>query len=242
MGRLLIVTEIALISFTWMCDQIKPYVQLDNRERIQIAGEPFVFSTLANREIELRQNLIYRTRQAKNFGLFWPLRFLWRLLDKTGFYNAPATTHFDETDDAWATGRILEIFEILSVIPILHLFVLFLKHIPFLRSYRTPGEYKPLNAKEGVGKTNEHIHPSVAYRQAEHKTYRPEALNGFVRSKKNAKKHVYVWKKGDVVIPEYVIKRTDCISRHLAEHSRAKEFVNLLVEKGDKLKFGPQDD
>ncbi|KZL85580.1 peptidoglycan binding domain-containing protein [Colletotrichum incanum] len=230
--------QIALISFTWMCDQIKPFLKLDNVEKLNKNFPPSVSSSLAHREIETRRRLIHGAKH-KDFGSFWPLQYFWRILDQIRSYLSSVTMNFDEENDFWATGPIIDIFGILKAFLFLHIFVRVLKHIPFLSSYRTPGEYKNTKntTKIGVDDTNEQIHPSVHYRWTQCGDYQPESLKGFLRSKKMKKQkdgkltQLYEWKKGKVVLPEYVIKSDEHISRHLINHFGAKDFMTPLMEK-----------
>ncbi|GKT41621.1 uncharacterized protein ColSpa_01802 [Colletotrichum spaethianum] len=194
-----------------------------------------VSSSLAHREIISRKRLIHSAKH-KNFGSFWPLQLFWRGLDYMKIYIASATVDFDEADDSWATGLTIDIFDILNMFLISRLFVFFLKVIPFMSSYRTPGEYNKDTAQGGTGKTNEQIHPSVHYRKTKIYGYGPKSLEGFSRSKRMEQKDgklssMYEWTKGTVVIPEYMIKKTDYISRHLVRHSSAKDFIIPLMEK-----------
>ncbi|KAL0930047.1 peptidoglycan binding domain containing protein [Colletotrichum truncatum] len=223
--------QLALISFTWMCDQIKPFVQLDNREN---DGSFTASSTLAEREIKSRRNLISQARQRKNYGSFWPLQLMLQGLEYIGVYRAPPTSTFDVVDDAWSTGPIVDIFEILKVLIFAPIITFFLKLIPFLSSYRTPGGYHKGTRGEELGETNEMIHPAVAWRQIGCHEYHPKSLEGFTRWKKPNQKgsslpQKYEWMRGNEIIPEYVIKSTDCISRRLAQETNAREFVASLV-------------
>ncbi|GJC84228.1 uncharacterized protein ColLi_07066 [Colletotrichum liriopes] len=229
--------QIALISFSWMCDQIKPFLELDNEEKSNTDVPPVVSSSLAHREIETRRRLIHGAKH-KDYGSFWPLQYFWWALDQIRSYINSTTMDFDEANDAWATGPIIDIFGILKAIFFLHIFVRFLKLIPFLSSYRTPGEYKNTEntTRIGVNETNEEIHPSVHYRWAQCSDYQPDPLKGFLRSKKVEQKgdklpHLYEWKKDKIVLPEYLIKSEDHISRHLVKHFGAKEFMTPLMEK-----------
>jgi len=82
--------------------------------------------------------------------------------------------------------------------------------------YRTPGEYRA-----NKGRTNEYIHPTVAYRMdrlADEDKYEPVALKGFERKKvtteekqadgsvKEVVSYEWVKAKGNVRIPEYKIR------------------------------------
>ncbi|TQN65420.1 hypothetical protein CSHISOI_10016 [Colletotrichum shisoi] len=211
--------QLALLSFTWMCDQISKFVRIDDEQKKSDDPRPRPSSSLADREIESRRKLI---RSAKINESLWWNRLLQPVrtgFNHTGFFESPLKAVPDDADDAWATGPVVEMFE-----P-------FMKFVPFLSKYRTPGEYKKDSAGNDLGQTNEKMHPSVHYRVAIHPSYRPRPLEGFLRCKniQAPGRPRYEWKKGDVVIPEYVIKDTDYVSRRLAERSRGgKEFLASL--------------
>jgi hypothetical protein len=58
-------------------------------------------------------------------------------------------------------------------------------------------------------------------------SYKPKALRGFERTVDGGKG--YVWKKGNVQIPEFVIKAEDAFSRYIAEQDRyAPEFIKSI--------------
>ncbi|KAK1993957.1 hypothetical protein LX36DRAFT_728593 [Colletotrichum falcatum] len=233
--------QMALITFAWMCDQITPFVQLDDGK---VKETPDHFSSLAAREIASRNDLIRRSKE-KSSGIFGFLQRLWRLL--AYFIYAPPE---DDQGYDWATGPIIDIFDILGGFLILGVTVFLLKLIPFTSSYRTPGQYKDPSQK---GVTNEMIHPSAHYRLASRLDYNPKSLKGFIRSKitedprkpKTLKyfstsedkgpRPMYEWKRKEgekeVKIWEYVIKKEDRISRHLIEYSKAKEFMAPLMER-----------
>ncbi|KAK2046781.1 hypothetical protein LZ31DRAFT_518777 [Colletotrichum somersetense] len=215
--------QIALITFTWMCDQIAPFIRLDDEGR---KNDP-EFSTLAHREIESRNYLMFKTEQDKNAGL---LGFLWRRWRRVvSFMQKTSTTDNNRGTDIWATGDILDVFQILGSFYIFGIFVFFLKLFPLTYTNRMPGHYKD-EFQEG-SETKEMIHPSTYYRMAERPDYKPYSLQPIPGPKKgeyngqNPK-----WKSKDVNIPGYVIRKEDRISRHLVNHSRAKGFMDPLME------------
>jgi hypothetical protein len=62
-------------------------------------------------------------------------------------------------------------------------------------------------------------------------SYKPKALRGFERTADGGKG--YVWTKGNVKIPEFVIKTGDAFSRHVAEQDRsaggnARDFLKSI--------------
>lgn len=202
-----------------MCDQISKFVRIDDEQKKGGDSEWRPSLSLADREIASRQKLIHGAKMKES--LWWnrllqPVRIG---INHTWFFESSLKAVPDDADDAWANGPVIEIFE-----P-------FMKFLPFLSKYRTPGEYKKDSAGNDIGQTNEEMHPSIHYRVANHPSYRPTPLEGFLRCKNIQKpgRPWYEWKKGDVVIPEYVIKDTDYVSRRLAERSRGgKEFLASL--------------
>ncbi|KAK1983326.1 hypothetical protein LZ30DRAFT_714609 [Colletotrichum cereale] len=220
--------QLSLISFAWMCDQVTPLIRLDDKP---MEGKPDS-SELAQREMEARKELILRIKRERESGLLCHLRRLLRRVFPVD-YAAPTYKEDDQSDDLWATGSMVDIFDILGGFLILGLVVFFLKLVPFMSSYRTPGQYKDANQK-GRGITNEMIHPSVYYRHINVLEYSPKSLMGFSRSKRsNAKgdqlSPKYEWRSKEVVLPEYQIKEEDHISRHMIEHSKAREFMAPLM-------------
>ncbi|KAJ0307382.1 hypothetical protein COL516b_003996 [Colletotrichum fioriniae] len=219
--------QIALISFTWMCDQIKSFIQLDDEHGYR--NGKYTMSTLADREISSRNRLIHSSRHQQPFGVSWVVQRVRQGLDYSKIYEMFLKAPSYDPADAWATGPIVDIFA-----PIM-------RAVPFLSKFRTPGEYKKDDVGNDLGQTNEEIHPSVNYRVANHATYNPRSLEGFIRSKKVAskgKKHefLYEWKKGEVVVPEYVIKPADLIARRLAEFSTGgNKFVDALVKRAEVM-------
>ncbi|OLN81956.1 hypothetical protein CCHL11_08614 [Colletotrichum chlorophyti] len=209
--------QLALISFTWMCDQISGLLQLNDQRE----GESG--STLADREIAARKKLIASSRMGKGlFGFKSPAQLGRAALSFTGLIST------DEGNDAWALGPIIDPISMVMRIPSFGLVL----------ADRTPGEYKKDRAENAPGITNEKVHPSVFYRKSYSKgSYNPASLKQFERQKTSARgrkngqvQNLYEWRKGNLAIPEYVIKPEDYISRRLAECSKGgKEFVEGLV-------------
>ncbi|KAK2063394.1 hypothetical protein LY76DRAFT_588573 [Colletotrichum caudatum] len=216
--------QIALITFTWMCDQIAPFIRLDDEA---LVDDP-EFSTLAHREIESRNYLMFKTEQDKNAGMSG---FLWRQWRRVVYFmQKTSTTDNNRRADIWATGDILDVFQILGSFYILDIFVFFLKlFLPFTYTNRTPGHYKD-EFQEG-SETKEMIHPSTYYRMVERPDYKPYSLEPIPgREREDINGQNPQWKSKDVIIPGYVIRNKDRISRHLVNHSRANGFMDPLME------------
>ncbi|KAK1598406.1 uncharacterized protein LY79DRAFT_539081 [Colletotrichum navitas] len=214
--------QIALITFAWMCDQIAPFIGLDDGK---VEGKPDSFSSLANREIEARNYLMFGLDQKRNSGL---LGFLRRKLQSVASL-APATTNNNGGADIWGTGDIIDVFKIFESFYIFGIFVFFLKLLPFTYTDRTPGHYKD-EFREGSD-TKEMIHPSVYYRMSERPDYTPGSLVPIPEPKKGDCNRLQPkWKSKEVNIQGYVIKKEDRISRHMINQSRAKNFMAPLME------------
>ncbi|KAF0324258.1 hypothetical protein GQ607_008432 [Colletotrichum asianum] len=211
--------QLALISFAWMCDQIKPYLQLDDDAVYE------TLSTLADREVEQRKRMIQDLRSGKDYGSNWATKPFWKVLDYTGVYKASKKV---VPEDGWALGTIVDSFTGMMKMS--------------GSKYRTPGRYKDDNDGKDMSETKEEIHPSVFLRHETLSAYRPYSLTGFERfekssktSKKGRHKVMRGWRNGNLVIPEYVIKPTDTISRRLAEcFAGGKEFVAKLDDTGNE--------
>ncbi|KAJ3962707.1 hypothetical protein N0V92_000601 [Colletotrichum tropicale] len=208
--------QLALISFAWMCDQIKLYLQLDNDEVYN------TLSTLADREVEQRKRMIQDLRSGKDYGSNWVTQPFWKVLDFTGVYKASKK---GVTEDGWALGTIVDSFTGMMKMS--------------GSKYRTPGRYKEDNADKDMSETKEEIHPSVFLRYESLSGYRPKSLTGFKRFEERSKKGSLTkvtrgWRNGNLVIPEYVIKPDDKISRRLAEwFAGGREFVARLDDAGN---------
>ncbi|KAJ0287376.1 hypothetical protein COL940_002588 [Colletotrichum noveboracense] len=157
--------QLALISFAWMCDQIKPYLQLDDDEVYN------TLSTLADREVEQRKRTIQDLRSGKDYGSNWVTQPFWKVLDFTGVYKASKK---GVTEDGWALGTIVDSFTGMMKMS--------------GSKYRTPGRYKEDNADKDMSETKEEIHPSVFLRYESLSGYRPISLTGFKRFEERSKK------------------------------------------------------
>ncbi|KAK2010399.1 hypothetical protein LZ32DRAFT_681462 [Colletotrichum eremochloae] len=224
--------QIALITFAWMCDQISPLIQLDDG---RVKGQPADFSRLAHREIQARRHLIDRLEQERYSGLFGPLRRAWGLA-VSPMHRASKPSKDNRRDDTWATGDTIDVFKILGGFLFLRVIVFFLKFLPFVYTERAPGHYKDPTG-DGSDVTNERIHPSVYYRMSERPDYTPKTLEPFPRPQKGGNNVQPKWKSKEISIPGYVIRAEDRISRHLVEHSRAKEFMAPLMERRENGKL-----
>ncbi|TDZ38794.1 Uncharacterized protein C8035_v006535 [Colletotrichum spinosum] len=223
------VEQLALISFTWMCDQISRLVQLDDErvEGIYGTSNPGTLSTLADREIESRKKLIEYSMQAQGLGLQTVVRAARWALDLAGIIKA------DSANNAWALGPLVDTTSLLMKLDFFGLAV----------SDRTPGQYNKRDfAGNGRGVTNEAIHPAAFYRKDHLAAYKPGALRNFerypaIREGKGGKvEYLYEWRRKQwlltpgLTIPEYMMKPTDYISRRLAERTTGgSTFVAQLV-------------
>jgi len=200
-----------------MCEQVAPYLQL--------SGD---LGTVALSTVEDRFNLISPVLRrldqgVKNYGTNWVMKRAWMALDKTGVKKAQLKQVELNVVNGWATGPIVDSFtgEMRAA-----------GSIP-----RTPGRY----GEKKLGMTNEMIHPCVKYRMEKDTKYKPLPLDGFSRALLNEnekgflwankrglveeKKNGYAWKKGEVIIPEYIIKPEDSFTRHVA-------MQDCLIENG----------
>ncbi|UPK99608.1 hypothetical protein LCI18_010543 [Fusarium solani-melongenae] len=202
--------QIALISFAWMCEQVAPYLQFI--EDGSLAG-------LGQSAVEDRYNLLkplldnIEKGEEKDFGKGIITSRLAAGLDRSGIRKADVRSIPEETITGWATGPIVDSFTGAM--------------IAGGSIDRTPGQYRKDDKGRDLGETYEMIHPSVRYRMNKISSYKPKALRGFERV---ADGKTYVWKKGGVTIPEFVIKPEDAFSRHVAQQDRggngnAKEFI-----------------
>ncbi|KAI8625509.1 hypothetical protein F5Y19DRAFT_450302 [Xylariaceae sp. FL1651] len=190
--------QIALISFAWMCEQIAPYLQLQEGN----------LQTLAMDASADRFNLIHPVLKSmaqgkKDYGSQSYLSYGWKALDYTGLYKAPLKKVPDTAINGWGTGPIVDSFTG--------------KIMAAGAEIRTPGRYKQYKIGKittEMGATKEMIHPSVGYRKEKCCDYNPPALEGF--SRKLLPSKGFVWTDGKIEIPEYVIKPTDLFTRHLA--------------------------
>jgi len=188
-----------------MCEQVAPYLQFD--------GD---LMSLAQSSVSDRFNLITPilkkiSEGVKDYGGNWVTSKGWQLLDKAGLKKAGLKTIPLGAVNGWATGPIVDSFTgtMTAAGSII----------------RTPGAY-------GAGAV-EMIHPSIKYRMMKNTTYRPEALKNFERSLRKTGDKVYEWKRGNITIPEYIIKDTDYFTRHVAgqdagTEDHASDFIGRL--------------
>ncbi|KAF7534357.1 hypothetical protein G7054_g6328 [Neopestalotiopsis clavispora] len=200
--------QIALITFAWMCEQIAPYVQLG--------------SDLDNNLLKLAINSV-RDRYAL---IHSPLRTTPQtrgeaLLSKASDFFSPVQKPVSpEIQYGWADGPIIDSYAGPMKLA--------------GHKTRTPGRYSRGGSDAvNLGETNEMIHPTVQYRMQRRPNYRPEPLDGFTRQKTD---RGFQWEQGDVVIPEYRIKRSDVFSRYIVDQdslkgeSQASKFVRGIDE------------
>lgn len=207
--------EIALISFAWMCERIAPYLQLESE-----GGDLRSFAQNAMKD---RANLVRAATTEKDFGSNIVSKGFWKGLETVGAYTAPPRAIPDLVENGWARGVIVDSFSgMMKLGKSLH---------------RTPGEYKHDGAGNKPGETFETIHPTVTFRKEKVAGYDPPALAGFKRSTgpvldPQTEEWRYEWKKGEVVIPEFVIANEDVFSRRLAEKDKmGLPFLRAIDEE-----------
>lgn len=187
--NLTIMPEIALISFAWMCEQVAPHLEL---------SKDIHWEAVEDRSKLIRPLLDEIEKGEKDYGNHALFKNAWKVLDKTGVVKAQTKKIEDGVVNGWATGPIVDSFQ--GGMALAGSIV------------RTPGDYE-----RKLGPTYEYIHPSVTYRMRKVANYKPEALKGFTRSEKPDEKNRYVWTKGDIKIPEYLIKAGDSFTRCVAQ-------------------------
>lgn len=181
-----------------MCERVAPYLNL---------SEDGTLGTLASDSVQDRWKLIQPVmeevkRGEKDYGNHWIMKRAWSALDKTGLKKAQVKKIADDVVNGWATGPMVDSFTgaVVAAGSII----------------RTPGQYTSDGKGMKLGPTNEMIHPSVEYRRSKVSSYKPEALQGFKRSRQESGKKGYAWSNGKVTIPEYLIKADDHFSRYVA--------------------------
>ncbi|KAH6961361.1 hypothetical protein HG530_005182 [Fusarium avenaceum] len=194
--------QIALITFAWMCEQVAPYLQLNKDGNLGDLGKSAVQDRL-NLLKPLLTNI--QSGSEKDFGPGILTSRIAASLDRTGIRKADVRKVPEETISGWATGPIVDSFTGAM--------------IASGSVDRSPGNYSKDDKGKELGSTYEMIHPSVKYRMDKISSYKPKALRGFERTAKSGQG--YVWKKGSVEIPEFVIKAGDAFSRHVAEQDRS---------------------
>ncbi|KAF4449657.1 peptidoglycan-containing protein [Fusarium austroafricanum] len=206
--------EIALISFGWMCEQVAPYLQF---------VEDGSLVDLGKLAVQDRYNLLkplltnIQNGDEKDFGPGPLSSRIAASLDRTGIKKADVRKIPEETVSGWATGPIVDSFTGAM--------------IAGGSIDRVPGNYTKDDKGRELGETYEMIHPCVKYRMNKIPSYKPKSLRGFERTTYSGKG--YVWTKGNVKIPEFVIKTGDAFSRHVAEQDRsaggnAREFLKSI--------------
>ncbi|KAF3805685.1 hypothetical protein GCG54_00005047 [Colletotrichum gloeosporioides] len=200
--------KLALISFAWMCDQIKPYLQLNDDEVYN------TLSTLADREVEQRKRMIQDLRTTKPF---------WKVLDCTGVYKASKK---GVPEDGWALGTIVDSFT--------GMMKMSGSKYRTPGRYKDDNASKDMSeTKEEIHPSVFLRHETLsAYRP-----YSLTGFERFEKSSKKGSPNKVMrgWRNGNLAIPEYVIKPTDTVSRRLAEcFAGGREFVAKLDATGDE--------
>ncbi|KAJ1323764.1 DUF2235 domain-containing protein [Microdochium nivale] len=193
--------QIALITFGWMVEQVRPFLRFEDK--------------LHKRSVRDRMALIvpvlaeYAADENKDFGKLSWAKPLWKALDAKGLVKAKKKEIATSTLCGWAEGPIVDSYT--------------LAMMATGSITRTPGEYRTDTAQPGVvlGKTNEAIHPCVAYRMKVVPDYKPEALKGFRRRFVDGK---WLWEKKavgtnpPVEVGEFKIPVNATFSRFLARN------------------------
>ncbi|RGP79106.1 hypothetical protein FLONG3_2788 [Fusarium longipes] len=202
--------QIALISFAWMCERVAPYLQFAEGDSLRDLGK----SAVQDRYNLLKPLLTnIQNGDEKDFGGGLLTSRIAASLDRTGIKKAEVRKIPEETISGWATGPIVDSFTGAM--------------IASGSIDRTPGGYSKDDKGRELGDTYEMIHPCVQYRMNKVSSYKPKALRGFERTTSNGKG--FVWKKGGIQIPEFVIKTEDAFSRYIAEQDRyAPEFIKSI--------------
>lgn len=206
--------EIALISFAWMCEQVAPYLQF---------VEDGSLGELGKSAVQDRYNLLkplltnIQNGDEKDYGPGPLSSRIAASLDRTGIKKADVRKVPEETISGWATGPIVDSFTGAM--------------IAGGSVDRVPGNYTKDDKGREIGDTYEMIHPCVKYRMSKIPSYKPKALRGFERTADGGKG--FVWTKGNVKIPEFVIRTGDAFSRHVAEQDRspggnARDFLKSI--------------
>ncbi|KAJ5011852.1 hypothetical protein K4K57_005078 [Colletotrichum sp. SAR 10_99] len=227
--------QLALVSFAWMCDQVSPFLDLDD-EKIEANGR--VLSTLADREIESRRKLVEFSNQLQGISLNSAIQLVRKVLAHFGVVNTGENNH------EWALGPIIWGRSTIkgNIITDFFMGLVFGWLLRFFLKDRSPGRYKKSHGHQNdVGVTNERIHPAVRYRMEHDETYKPGALKDFQpEAKKGAYregKYTYKWaptllhklRKDESPLLEYYVKPEDQISRALANRSKLGEkFIGRL--------------
>ncbi|KXJ86061.1 hypothetical protein Micbo1qcDRAFT_219905 [Microdochium bolleyi] len=166
--------QIALISFAWMVERCRPFLQFEERLRKRSVRDRMALVVPVVAEIQ--------RNEWKDYGT--SMRPLWRGLDSVGLYKASLRKFGDKTVVGWAEGPIVDSYTASMKLT--------------GSQVRTPGDYRyapdDTEREHRLGETNEFIHPSVAYRMRAVDKYDPDALKGYKRTWRQDKKQ-WVWSK-----------------------------------------------
>ncbi|KAK3369976.1 hypothetical protein B0H63DRAFT_305005 [Podospora didyma] len=211
--------QIAMITFMWMVEQLKPHLTFGYSIAELATVDRFMYMR------PIVEELLKPENRKKDH---WLVKKIDSLLAKDS--NDPwddgnktrAKVLAADALRGWATGPIIDSYETKIM-------------RPMGSKYRTPGEYKETKLQSGgtvkLGKTNEEIHPCVAYRMQQlGGDYKPVALKDFKRQKKVVGDTVsYEWVKNDVRIPEYKIAGNfTTVERSCVVSPDANEFLGRL--------------
>lgn len=207
--------QIALITFAWMTEQVRPFLRFEERLRKRSVRDRMALIIPVKAEIAAGGN--------KDFGS-WGKSF-WKALDSTGLKKATSKQIADTTVCGWATGPIIDSYT---------------GSVKATGSKtRTPGQYRKIPKSDKLlGETFESIHPSVAYRMKAVKGYNPPALEGFKRVwDSTAEPKQWVWKHPNgTEVPEFKIPEDAKFSRFLT-HDYTK-FLQMEEQKELREKKG----
>ena len=184
-------SEIALMTFGWMIDQCKPHLQFES-------GGIWAF----NERWQLIRPIIEDLEKGeKDYGTGYG-QTVWAVMDRLGLKKANLKKLAEGVANGWAIGPFIDSYESLMG-----------------RSGgsvdRTPGRYVKDPKGNPLGDTRETIHPSVKYRMMKYQGYDPKSLKDFVRTPTDKG---YVWTKGNITVPEWIIKGEHRFTRQLASH------------------------
>jgi len=203
--------QIALITFAWMTEQVRPFLRFEERLRKRSVRDRMALIIPVKAEIAAGGN--------KDFGSYG--KSFWKALDYTGLKKAPTKQISDKAVCGWATGPINDSYT---------------GSVKATGSKtRTPGRYRTQKGSDKLlGETFESIHPSVAYRMKVVEGYNPPALKGFTRVWDSTAKQ-WSWKHADgTEVPEFKIPEDAKFSRFLTHnytHFLAMEEQRALREK-----------
>ncbi|KAK4207852.1 hypothetical protein QBC37DRAFT_432807 [Rhypophila decipiens] len=183
--------QIAMITLTWMIEQLQPHLGFEIATGCMLLQDRYALVSPA-----LDILLADQSKFAKNW-----------LVDKVKTMKGKADTPPDVWNDngvTWSRNIAADALMGWASGPIIDSYTGQMKKTG--SQYRTPGEYRA-----NKGRTNEYIHPCVAYRMerlADDGKYEPEALKDFKRVE-GVDGWEWVkdkWGSSDVRIPEYKIR------------------------------------